>query len=174
MAIKKESVDKEKREQSKKLSIIEGSFWSVMDGFGSRYITPYALALGATNFAIGLLSSLPPLLGNLAQLPVIRLMKKRKRKNIVMTSVFTQALLWLPIILAGFFYFFFKISSGFAANLLMHFLHSHDNCWSYSRSCLEFFDERHSQRKSRGIFWKKKQDNRFYWNIINDNCRNYT
>ncbi len=113
--------DKQKREQAKKISIIEGSAWSIMDGFGLRYITPYALALGATNFVIGLLSSLPPLLGNLAQLPVIKLMEKKKRKSIVMTSVFTQAFLWLPIILVGFLYFFLNISSQLAANLLIIF-----------------------------------------------------
>ena len=113
--------DKHKREKAKKIAIIEGSFSSVMDGFGQRYITPYALALGASNFVIGLLSSLPQLLGNLSQLPVIKLMKNKKRKNIIMASVFTQAFLWLPIILVGFFYFYLKISSALAASLLIIF-----------------------------------------------------
>ena len=119
--IKHELEEKTKREQAKKIAVIEGSAWSIMDGFGFRYITPYALALGASNFAIGLLSSLPPILGNLAQLPVIRLMEKKKRRNIVIASVFSQAFLWLPIILVGFLYFYLKISSSLAANLLIIF-----------------------------------------------------
>ncbi len=119
--IRSETDDKNNREKTKKVSIIEGSAWSVMDGFGQRYITPYALALGASNFAIGLLSSLPQLLGNLAQIPVIKLMEKKKRRNIIMASVFTQALLWLPIILVGFLYFFMHIGSPLAANLLIIF-----------------------------------------------------
>ena len=99
-------IEKENREKAKEISIKEGSFFSLMDGFGLRYITPYALALGASNFVIALLSSLPQLLGNITQLAIPRLMKKISRRKIVATAVITQAFMWFPIILVGFLYFF--------------------------------------------------------------------
>ena len=43
-------------ERAKKISVKEGSAHSVMEGFGSRYITPFALAIGANNAQIGLLN----------------------------------------------------------------------------------------------------------------------
>jgi len=58
----------ELKEKTKKMSIREGIASSVMDGSGGRYITPYALAIGASNAQIGLLTSIPSLLGNLSQL----------------------------------------------------------------------------------------------------------
>jgi len=111
--------DKEKREKTKKTSIKEGSFASTMEGFGTRYITPYAIALGASNFLIGLLASLPQLLGNLAQLPIPGLMKNTSRKKLLLTSVFLQAFLWLPILIIGFMYFYYHISTILAGDLLI-------------------------------------------------------
>ena len=111
--------DKEKKEKTKKISIKEGSFASVMDGFGTRYITPYALALGASNFIVGLLASLPQLLANIAQLPVPGLMKNTTRKKMLVITVILEAFLWLPVLLIGFMYFFFHISTILAGDLLV-------------------------------------------------------
>ena len=119
MKIKRD--DKKLKASAAKISIREGSAASLMEGFGNRYITPYALALGASNFYIGMLSSLPGLLGNLAQLFSLRLMKKMPRKKIVFFSVLLQAILWLPLIAVGVLYFIYGISSGFAALLLIVF-----------------------------------------------------
>lgn len=115
----KKSDDFEERKQAEKISMKEGSSYSVMDGFGLRYITPYALAIGASNIAIGILGSLPSLLGNLAQLPILKLTKRVSRKKIVFTSVLFQAILWLPIIFIGFLYFVFKINSSLATILFI-------------------------------------------------------
>lgn len=98
----------EKIKESGKISIKEGSAAAMMDGFGTRYITPYALALGASNVFIALINTLPSLLGNLNQLHTLRLLKKRSRKHIVFISVLFQALLWLPIIGIGVLYLFFE------------------------------------------------------------------
>ena len=95
----------ELKEKSKKISIIEGSAYSVSDGFGFRNITPYALALGASNVVIGLLDSVPSLIGNLSQLFTNRLMERYSRKTIVVFSVFSQAITWLLVLLPGVFYF---------------------------------------------------------------------
>ncbi|MEK6872299.1 MAG: MFS transporter, partial [Nanoarchaeota archaeon] len=64
----------------------------------------YALALGASNLLIALLSTLPGLLGNLNQLTTLNLIKKQSRKSIVMTAVILQALLWIPLIGLGIWY----------------------------------------------------------------------
>ena len=63
--------ENKKIQQAKTISIKEGSAASLMEGFGTRYITPYALYLGASNTQIGLLSSFPGLLGSLAQIPAL-------------------------------------------------------------------------------------------------------
>ena len=77
MVIKKDSVKEEElKKEARKISVKEGSFWSIMDGFGLRYITPYALALGASRLHIGFLTSLPALIGNISQLFSPRLMEK--------------------------------------------------------------------------------------------------
>src|SRR3989344_1790590 len=97
--------EEQKKEQARKISVKEGSFTSLMDGFGFRYITPYALAVGATNAQIALLTSLPSLLGNFAQLGTLSLIKKVSRKKIMIMSAIFQALMWLPLILVGWLYF---------------------------------------------------------------------
>ncbi len=106
---------------ARKISVVEGSAYSVMDGFGLRYITPYAIAIGMSNFLIGLLSSVPGLLGSMSQLPSSKLVEKSSRKKIVMASVALQALMWLPLIAVGAAYFFFGLSSLYASILLLIF-----------------------------------------------------
>lgn len=100
-------------EQTKKISTKEAAAYSLMDGFGFRYISPYALAVGATNTQIGLLSSLPSLFGNLSQLLTYKAMKIWSRKKIVFIAVLLQALMWLAIIAAGSLYFIFNIKNQF-------------------------------------------------------------
>ena len=60
-----EKQDLQKEEEFKKkareISIKEGSANGISEGFGSRYITPYALALGANNIYIGF--DMPQVLG---------------------------------------------------------------------------------------------------------------
>lgn len=86
------------KKKSLKHSIHEGSWSSVMNGFGTNYITPFALTLKASNFQIGLISSFVGLITPLSQLYGSRLMEKKSRKTIVVKYVFLQALLWLPIL----------------------------------------------------------------------------
>ena len=107
------------KKEARAISIREGSSYSFMDGFGLRFITPYALALGAGTTQIGVLSSVPGLLGNLSQIGTIKLMSRTTRRKIVFWSVLFQAIMWLPLILIGFFFFFYGISSVFAVSLLI-------------------------------------------------------
>lgn len=84
-------------------SIWDGVFWSVMVGFGETYFIPYAITLGASNFMVGLLVSLPLLAGSLGQLATPQLLKLfSNRKNLVKTGVLLQAACYLPIIGASF------------------------------------------------------------------------
>jgi len=106
-------------EKAKKISIAEGSFNGITEGVGRRYITPYAISLGANNIQIGFLSSLPLLLGNFTQLLTLRLMRKFSRKKIIMIGAFIEALMWLPIIALGFLMVFINLKSDLASVLLI-------------------------------------------------------
>ncbi|MBU1103880.1 MAG: MFS transporter [Nanoarchaeota archaeon] len=114
-----EKQEEKLKEEARKISIREGAASSLMEGFGNRFVTPFALALNATNAQIGFLATLPGLVGNLAQLISLRLIKKMSRKKILLKAVFFQALLWLPLILIGGLYFFFNLSSNLSVILLI-------------------------------------------------------
>lgn len=117
----KKGNDEKLREKTKKLSIKEGVAYSVMDGAGHRYVTPYALAIGANNAQIGFLTSIPSLLGNFSQLLTSRLMKTCSRKKIIIIGVFLQALMWLPILALGYLFFYKDFNHGFSATLMIIF-----------------------------------------------------
>lgn len=109
------------KEKSKILSIKEGAALNAMNGFGLKYITPYALAIGANNTIIGLLSSLPSLLGTLSQIKSSKIIEKIPRKKIVVGGAIIQAIMWLPLMLVGFCYFFLGVSSFISSILLLIF-----------------------------------------------------
>src|SRR4030042_5515507 len=111
--------EKKKIKESAKLSVKEGSFAGVMSGFGDNYITPYALALGATNIIIALISTMPGLIGNLNKLYALDLMKKKSRKQIVFLSILGQSLGWIPIIITGILYLYFEQLRVFVPFILL-------------------------------------------------------
>lgn len=120
-SMEKEGDELHLKEKSLKLSVTEGGAFSVMDGFGLRYITPYAVALGMSNFLIGVLSSLPTVFGSLSQLKSAKMLENHSRKKIVLWSVILQTLSWIPIIFIGYAYFFLGLSSIAASVLLLIF-----------------------------------------------------
>lgn len=93
---------KDKIRNSLKFSFLDGTFFSVMFGFGDSYFNPFAIALKATNFQIGLLSSLPGLISSLFQIRAPDWTEKIGRSKIMNAGVFVQSLMWLPIILCPF------------------------------------------------------------------------
>lgn len=117
----KEANEENLKEKSLNVSIAEGSAYSVMEGFGLRYVPPYAVALGMSNTFIGILGTLPGLIGSLVQIPGSRALEHRSRKRIVFTSVLLQALMWLPLIAVGFLYFVFGWSVLPISVLLLFF-----------------------------------------------------
>lgn len=109
------------KEATKKLSIKEGIASAIMDGAGVKYITPYALALGANNTQIGFLTSIPSLLGNLSQLFTHNAVEKFSRKKIIAVGVLLQALMWIPIIILGYLFFYKNFNHGLSATLVILF-----------------------------------------------------
>lgn len=118
MQLKKED-EEALKEKAQKTSVVEGSAYAVMDGFGLRYITPFAVALGAKNILIGLLGSLPQLFGTFSQLLSLKAIEKYSRKTIVSICVLLQALFWLPIISIGVLYFTYNLNSTITSIFLL-------------------------------------------------------
>lgn len=116
--------DEELKSKARKNSMKDGAFYSIMEGAGLSYTTPYALALGANSAQIGFLSSGPQLIGTLFQLLSLKSMSRFSRKRIVVFGASMQAFMWIPIILLGSFYFWGKIDQAIAiwATIAMHFL----------------------------------------------------
>ena len=97
------------KEEGRKNSIRDGSFYNVMEGMGARYITPYALSIGLSNRGIGILSVLPTLFGNVLRILFNKKYYHYSRKKIILSAVFLQAFFWIPLLFVGFAYFFFNL-----------------------------------------------------------------
>lgn len=120
MGKKEEELSEEELiQRTKKLSIVEGSAHSFMDGFGTKYVSPYALSVGANSAQIGLLSALPSLVGSISQLFSFSFMKKFERKKIIFWGVFLQSLMWVFLILAGIPFFVYGIKTNLSPNLVI-------------------------------------------------------
>jgi MFS family permease len=111
--------EKELKEKARKNSIRDGCSYSVMDGMGLRYITPYALSMGISNKLIGILDVFPTLLGNILRISFSKSYYKRSRKSIVLPFVFIQAFFWIPLISVGLAYFFLGLSLFYASLFLV-------------------------------------------------------
>ena len=92
--------------KAKKTSIREGSAYTISEGFGIRNITPYALALGASNTHIGFLTSLPTMIGNFSKLLTPWFMERFGRKWIAFFGALFQAIMWLAILYVGYLYYY--------------------------------------------------------------------
>lgn len=90
-----------RRDRSKNLSILEGSLNSVTVGLTSNFVSAFAVALGVSNFVIGMVATLPSLVGAIVQLlvTIFRKMFATRKKHIVFFAVL-QALMWLPLLYA--------------------------------------------------------------------------
>jgi MFS family permease len=86
-------------DRSLRHSIRDGVAWSIQVGAGETYFSAFALFLRATAPQVALLTTLPPLLGSLAQLFSAWLGRFAGRRRLVMTGCTLQAALWLPILL---------------------------------------------------------------------------
>lgn len=81
-----------------KYSTYDGMFASSMDAFTSAFVSAFALALGAGNLVIGLLSAVPQMLWTANQLTAAWTVEKTgQRKRIVIFTATISRLIWLPI-----------------------------------------------------------------------------
>lgn len=121
---KGEQLTHEQRKKSMNAVTAEGMSYSVMAGIGDAYVPAAAVALGASNFYIGLLTALPQLFGAALQffaLSALRILKNRKL--LVMIGCLLHALTWLPVIAlllwpgahsVPLIIFFFSLGAGFS------------------------------------------------------------
>jgi len=80
--------------------MIEGAVSSTAIGLTQNYIVPFALQIQATTLQIGLLTSIPNIMMAFSQLIAPYLTEKiGSRKGIIMSALFLDTIMWLPIIL---------------------------------------------------------------------------
>ncbi len=97
---------------SLKMSFLDGIFASCMLGMTSDYITPYALALKARVFQIGILNALPNLIGSLAQLKSADITEKAgSRKKVINIAIFLHLVMGLPIIFIPYLFKGFEVTA---------------------------------------------------------------
>lgn len=86
-------------DRSLRHSVRDGMAYAVMAGGGETYFSAFALFLRATAPQVALLSTLPALLGSLAQLLSAWLGRRLgKRRPLVLLGASVQALAWLPLL----------------------------------------------------------------------------
>lgn len=87
-------------ERNRRYGIREGAFQAVAQGGGENYLSAFALFLHATPVQIGILSSLPQLIGTWAQLVSVKALNRvSHRKPLILLGTAGQAALWIPILI---------------------------------------------------------------------------
>lgn len=94
-----------KRSRSLHFSVVDGSFYASMVGFGETYFVPLLIFIGGTNAHVGLFTALPQLGIALAQMMSIYLVERlRARKGIVVSGASMQGFVlaaMLALVLTG-------------------------------------------------------------------------
>jgi MFS family permease len=76
--------------------------WAIMSGLTESYMIPYALALGASAFQAGLLSSVRNFILSLVQLKSAEAVSRfHSRKKLVWWTALVQGILWVPLAVVG-------------------------------------------------------------------------
>lgn len=102
-------------------SIKAGIFASAKSSFGDYFISPFAIAINASNSLIALFTSVSGILGPLSQIFGSRLIEKSSRKKIVLNSVFAEFLSWIPIVAVAILYWSGTITNVLPILLLLFF-----------------------------------------------------
>src|SRR5690606_8005418 len=79
-------------------SVRDGMAYSIAAGGGETYFSAFALFFGATAPQVALLTTLPPLIGSLAQILSAWLGNFVARKRLIMAGAALQAFTWLPLL----------------------------------------------------------------------------
>lgn len=79
-------------------SVRDGVAFSVMTGGGESYFSAFAMHFKATVAEVGVLSSLPPLIGSFFQLLSVTIGRQLgNRRGVIMLGAILQVLSWLPL-----------------------------------------------------------------------------
>ncbi len=93
-------ISKRSVRRSLRFSVADGAAFAGMVGLTQSYLTPFALALGASTVQVGLLTSVPNLSMALGQLAAPGLCEMTgTRKRFILPVVLLHALTWLPVLL---------------------------------------------------------------------------
>ncbi|GBE20542.1 major Facilitator Superfamily protein [archaeon BMS3Abin17] len=105
--------EKELRHKARRLNIKEGILWTFGDSLGYNYISPFAIAVNASNSLVAMISSLVGLISPLGQIIGSNLMEKHSRKKIFLKTRFFSSLTWIPLIIIAILFY-----KGIIVNLL--------------------------------------------------------
>jgi MFS family permease len=79
--------------KSLRFSLWDAASWSLTVGFAEMFLAPYAIFLGAANVAVGLLATLPQVIGDLCQLGTSALVRfAGSRKRLILWGIAGQAI----------------------------------------------------------------------------------
>ncbi|MFO7285410.1 MAG: MFS transporter [Gammaproteobacteria bacterium] len=101
-------------------SVRDGMAFSVAAGGGETYFSAFALFLKATAPQVALLTTLPPLIGSLAQLLSAWAGRFASRKRLVLAGAGVQALTWLPLLTLPYFFAEHAVALLLALFILYH------------------------------------------------------
>lgn len=88
---------------SLRASIKDASAWSIMQGAGTNYLTPFLILGGKQLLPLALFAALPALVGGVVQCISANVTDVVGRRNrIIIPTAFAQAMIWLPICVAIF------------------------------------------------------------------------
>ena len=73
-----------------------GIFSSAKSSFGDNFLSPFAIAINASNSLVALLTAFSGILGPLSQMFGSRLLEKYSRKRVLLKSIFFELLCWIP------------------------------------------------------------------------------
>ncbi len=87
-------------ERGLRYGIHDGACQAITQGSGEHYLSAFALLFQANAFHLSVLSALPQLIGTVAQIASVKLLKWfPHRKALISAGTFGQALAWIPILL---------------------------------------------------------------------------
>lgn len=94
------SEEKKTLEKDLRAILLECRAASITQNIAEKFLVPFALFLQASAFAVGILSTLPQLLGALTQLFSVKVLYTfPDRKKVIVKFLFYQSFLWLPLFL---------------------------------------------------------------------------
>ena len=90
------------RTRNQKFVLTEGGLYAIYDAFTAIFLTAFALALGASSTAIGIIGSLPYIALILAELPGAKIIEFMSRKTLTVLVTAFSRLIWIGMAIIPF------------------------------------------------------------------------